>query len=258
MPVLEPMASLAPETLPDVPRIEELQPIPEKLALAAPVAPPQPEPFPRDAIPAQISIDYTLTSAFADGRASYNWRRDGDNYRITGEAQAEGVFALFLEGRITQESIGTVTATGLRPDRFTERKPGAAPEGVEFDWEGKRAILERNGDKRSEALQENTVDWLSMIFQLAHRPPSGEGMEIRVFTQRKLESYRLQVVGEEMIDVPIGKLKALHLRHVDPKDASQVDVWLGIDQHYVPVKLRFPVAKNRLTVEQVATRISER
>ena len=258
MPSFEPLASMAP--ISDVPLMDMLQPVPEKLAMALPVAPPdpQPEPFPVDAMPAQMSIDYALTSAFADGHAEYRWRRDGDSYRITGQAAAEGVFALFLEGSIVQESTGTVTAAGLRPDQFTERKPGSAPEGVQFDWEGRRAVLERNGVTRTEPLKANTVDWLSMIFQLAHRPPSGEGMDIQVFTQRKLEAYHLQVVGPEEIDIPLGHVRTLHLRHVDPKDASQVDVWLGVDQHYVPVKLRFPVAKNRLTVEQVATRVTER
>jgi hypothetical protein len=35
-------------------------------------------------------------------------------------------------------------------------------------------------------------------------------------------------------------------------------VWLGLDQHYLPVKLRYPVARNRLIVEQSATVVSSR
>ena len=43
---------------------------------------------------------------------------------------------------------------------------------------------------------------------------------------------------------------------VDEKDPTEiVDVWLGIEQSYLPVKLRFPVARNRLMVDQVATRV---
>ena len=56
----------------------------------------------------------------------------------------------------------------------------------------------RRGDSvRSAPLTDSTVDWLSMIFQLAHSPPSGEAMPLRVFTQRRLYEYRLQVLGEE-------------------------------------------------------------
>jgi hypothetical protein len=34
-------------------------------------------------------------------------------------------------------------------------------------------------------------------------------------------------------------------------------VWLGVDQHYLPVKLRYPVARGRLMVEQTATSIKD-
>jgi len=60
----------------------------------------------------------------------------------------------------------------------------------------------------------------------------------------------------EEIEIPLGKVRALHLRHHDPARTENVDVWLGVDQHYLPVKLRFPVARNRLMVEQVATRVT--
>jgi hypothetical protein len=63
------------------------------------------------------------------------------------------------------------------------------------------------------------------------------------------------VLGIEEIEVPLGRVRALHLRHEDPAKSEAVDVWLGVDQHYLPVKLRYPVARNRLVVDQVATRV---
>lgn len=81
---------------------------------------------------------------------------------------------------------------------------------------------------------------------------------MRVFTQRKLYQFKLKVLGVEDIEIPLGRVKALHLRHTDPKDNEVVDVWLGVDQHYLPVKLRYPVARNRLVVEQSATSVSAR
>ena len=249
----DPVAAAAPEPA---------KPEPEVVALAQPTAAPpakEPDPFPMKAMPASLSIAYQLSSAFADGRAEYTWQRDGDNYRISGQAEAEGFFALFLEGQITQESRGTVTETGLRPESFVERKPNSAREGLEFDWTGRKVTFSRRGETHTSELAENTVDWLSMIFQLAHNPPRGETMAIQVFTQRKLYRYRLEILGEETIDIPLGRVRALHLRHDDPADNREaVDVWLGIEQHYLPVKLRFPVSRNRLMVEQVATRVSTR
>ncbi|MGZ5078805.1 MAG: DUF3108 domain-containing protein [Usitatibacter sp.] len=216
------------------------------------------ESFPVEALPANLSISYQLTSSWADGRAEYTWSRDGDNYTIKGEAEAVGFFTLFLEGRILQESRGTVTATGLRPQRFVERKPNSALEGLEFDWPAGQVTMDR-GDlkKKTTPLTDNTVDWLSMIFQMAHKPPTGDAMELRVFTQRKLYRFQLKILGEEEIQIPLGKVRALHLRHIDPDDETEiVDVWLGIDQYHLPVKLRYPVARNRLVVEQIATKVT--
>jgi hypothetical protein len=228
------------------------------MAVPTSLEPARAEAFPVDAIPADLSIDYRLTSSFAEGRATYRWSRAGEAYRITGEAEAEGFFALFLEGQILQETSGLVTSRGLQPARFSERKPNQAAEGLEFDWNAKTVVFDRNGSRKSAKLEDNTVDWLSMIFQLAHRPPQGEATDMRVFTQRKMYTFRLQLLGTETIDIPLGRVRALHLKHVDPDDRSEVDVWLGIDQYYLPVKMRYPVAKNRLTVEQVATRVTSR
>jgi uncharacterized protein DUF3108 len=245
----------------EVPR--ELLPLdeaPEVIAMAETAVPlegAEPDKFPVGALPASISISYRITSAFADGRAVYSWEREGDNYRITGEAEAEGFFTLFLEGQIRQESRGTVTEAGLRPDSFEEVRPNSAREGLEFDWPTRQVTFSRDGKSNTSPLADNTVDWLSMIFQMAHVPPQGESMRMQVFTQRKMYRFRLQVLGVEEIDIPIGKVRALHLRHFDPADDREaVDVWLGVEQHNLPVKLRFPVARNRLMVEQVATRVS--
>lgn len=248
-------------------------PLSDVVALAAPSAPPAadaqanaPAPlpdianFPVEGLPPRLSIDYRLTSALVDAHAAYHWSRDGDAYRITGEGEAVGFFSLFLEGRIEQESSGTVTAAGLRPDRFVENKPGAAQEGLDFDWPDHKVTFEYGDHRKTSALTDDTVDWLSMIFQLAHVPPrtGADTMQLKVFTQRRLYDFHLKVLGVEQIEIPMGKVRALHLRHVDPADGQAVDVWLGIDEHYLPVRMRYPVARNRLMVEQSATSITER
>ena len=229
-------------------------------APAAPIPALEPPKFPVHGLPEKLSITYALTSAVADGRAVYEWSRDGDRYEVASEAQAVGFVTLFwLEGKIRQKSVGTVTAEGLRPDRFTEYKTDRDDEGVVFDWQGRKVTFERYGhDPRSEAITDSSIDWLSMIFQLAHVPPQGESFDLHVFTQRRFYKFKLKILGIEEIEVPLGKVKALHLRHADAEDGSVVDVWLGTDQHNLPVKLRYPVARNRITVEQVATSISER
>jgi hypothetical protein len=236
-------------------------PRPEILAMAKPSVPiPVSERpvFVADALPAELSINYALTSAFADGQAEYTWKREGDRYEITGSAQATGFFAVFLEGRIDQEASGRVTPEGLRPERFTERRGDTPVEGLSFDWDTRTVEFRKGDERRTGQLAEDTVDWLSMIFQLAHVPPQGDSMDLRVYTQRRLYTYRLQVLGVENLELPFGRAPALHLRHEGEKPEEAVDVWLGVEQHFLPVKLRYPIARNRLVVEQTATSVKAR
>jgi hypothetical protein len=256
-PLPSPQATAATAPAPAREPEPEAPPLPEVVALAKPAAVPAPA-FRPEALPARVDLSYALTSAFAEGTADYTWRRKGDRYEISGSASATGFFALFLEGRIDQESSGVVTAEGLRPDSFTERRGNTPPEGLTFDWNARVVEFRRGSETKTGPLTDSTVDWLSMIFQLAHNPPQEGTMELRVFTQRRLYQYHLEVLGTEEIQLPFGPARTLHLRHEGEKPEERVDVWLGVDQHYLPVKLRYPVARNRLVVEQTATSITAR
>lgn len=252
-----PLAALAANPVEPVP----VAPPPEVVALAQPSVPlaaPAPPVFAVDALPAEVTIAYALTSVFADGEAEYTWKREGDRYEISGSIQATGFFTVFLEGRIDQEATGRVTPEGLRPERFSERRPGTAQEGLAFDWDAGTVEFQRGDERRAGPLTDATVDWLSMIFQLAHRPPKGEAMDLRVYTQRRLYQYQLQVLGLEELELPLGRTNTLHLRHTGARPEETVDVWLGVEHHFLPVKLRYPIARNRLVVEQTATSVKAR
>ena len=264
-PALPAIPPPAPEAPPQPPAVA--QP-PDDVALAEPIIPwmaplpepaPEPKPFPMEGLPKHLSIDYQLSSGPLRAHASYQWQRDGDSYRIVGEGQAVGLFRIFEDRTIVQESEGTITHAGLRPERFVEKGAGDH-EGVEFDWLKHQVTLEHGTSRKTAPLGDDTVDWLTMIFQLAHTPPrtQGETLSLRVYTQRKLYDFGLKVVGVEQIRIPLGTVRALHLRHVDAQDGQPMDVWLGIDQHYLPVKMRYPVGKINLMVEQSAARITER
>ncbi len=260
----------SPELAPVAPAPQEpAPPPPEAIALAEPIIPwmpqmppaaPEPPLFPMDALPKRLSIDYRLSTGPLTAHAVYRWRRKGDMYRIIGEGEATGLFRVFMDRSILQESEGTITAAGLRPERFLEKRSGADDEGLEFDWLKHEVTLDHGASRKTMALSDDTVDWLTMIFQLAHVPPRADGgkLDLHVFTQRKLYDFTLKVIGLEEIEIPLGKVRALHLRHVDPKDGDVIDVWLGVDQHYLPVKMRYPVARMKFMVEQDAARISER
>ncbi len=243
------------------PPLENDVTVPEMLAYAEQAVPlelPELPSFRPEALPDTLTIRYALTSVFADGQASYTWHREGDRYEISGTAEAVGFFTLFLQGSIDQASTGVVTKRGLKPDRFTEKRGDTPEEGLTFDWSARKVEFYRGDNRRTGPLADATVDWLSMIFQLATVPPTTGPMTLRVFTQRKMYEFHLQVLGVEELDLPFGRARTLHLHHDGDSPDEAVDVWLGLDQYNLPVKLRYPVARNRLMVEQTATSVEAR
>jgi hypothetical protein len=144
-PVDEPVIAAPEPAKPDI--VAMAQPAVPVKALEAPK-------FKADSLPAELTVNYTLTSAMADGHAVYSWSRDGDNYRITGEAEAIGFFTLFLEGA-SSGSRGIVTPQGLRP----RSSPSASPP-ARGDWSSTgfaHVTFDRHGEKKTEPLADNVV-----------------------------------------------------------------------------------------------------
>lgn len=55
------------------------------------------------------------------------------------------------------------------------------------------------------------------------------------------EVWNIQVIGEEEIEVGIGKLRAWHVTRT-PRQGSyeqKLDIWLAPEQNWYPVRLRF-------------------
>ena len=160
----------------------------------------------------------------------------------------------------TRSATGRVTPEGLQPERFTERR-GDDARGRPRLRLGRRAG--RVPARRQPAHRPpHRLDRRLALDDLPAGPPAPERRvdgASRVYTQRRLYEYRLAGRwASEDLELPFGRARTLHLRHTGEKPEEAVDVWLGVDQHYLPVKLRYPVARNRLMVEQTATSVRAR
>ena len=68
---------------------------------------------------------------------------------------------------------------------------------------------------------------------------------------KKYERYALDSLGEEEIDTPAGRFRTLHLRAMTD---SVTEIWLALDHHRLPVKIRFTDKKGDV-FEQIATEL---
>ena len=207
-------------------------------------------------LPGRVEIRYAVQygeGGFTAGEARYLWESRNGRYTLVSTIEAKGLASLFISGRITQASEGSVNAGGLQPDQYTENKGERRQEPARFLWPENQLIL--SGNRGSVALLPQAQDLLSFPFQLAVTARENEGeFSMAVSNGRKLQRYRFRVVGEERLNLPGRSVETLHLQG-SRDGAGTLDVWLDRNAASLPVQVRTLDQKGKqvtLVAEEVA------
>ena len=185
---------------------------------------------------------------FEIGRAVSEWEISDDRYVLRLQMETTGLVWLFKSYRIEMESRGWLTATGLRPEYFSiRRNDQAAKERATFDWAQMQVSV---ADKLPQALDPGAQDLLSFNFHLGFMPDSRVATHLPIVTGKKYAIYPLAVVGDEEIELPMGRVRTLHVRSVGE---HTTELWLAYD-YLLPVKIRH-VDREGGSFVQVATGI---
>ena len=174
-------------------------------------------------------------------KATLQWHIEGDHY------QAQQSISAFLLGSLEQRSSGHLTAQGLVPDDFVDRRL-AKTRSVHFDWPAQQAHFDPQ--RPSAAIGTGAQDRLSVFLQLAallqHMPDlrtPGTRMDVPTLGSRSLQIWRFVVQAQESVEVDGASLDALRLQRL-PKAGSedQTDIWVDPAQGYVPVRIHMQEA----------------
>ncbi|HUW29263.1 MAG TPA: DUF3108 domain-containing protein [Sulfuriferula sp.] len=258
-PVPEPIASptpateaVAPAAPPDTPPAAS-QEAPADVPASTPdaLAPP-----PLNAMPGKAEIQYTFywgTNGFRVGRAAYIWQVHGDHYVLTSITEGTGLIALIQPGKLVQISQGHITPLGLAPDDFWIQRGKPTPDktsAAHFDYLQHTVTVGKMSHATTVPLLPGAQDILSVTFQLAMLAPFQGEQLLYVTTGKGLKPYTAHVVGEDLLDTPLGQLRTLHLARSAEAGEDAIDVWLAEDYNYLPVKIRVDHSKFGV-VEQV-------
>jgi hypothetical protein len=220
-------------------------------------APVEPIPKPVDQVaghrlPERGTIQYRVDRGDANfeiGFARHLWEISDGHYRLTSLVETTGLAWLFRPIHSEMESRGTVTADGLRPDFFVMLKNSDGDrERIFFDWETMKA---RVGNRADQDLPVGAQDLLSFNYQLGFLPDLATGSTLMIAHGKKFKTYRLEVLGDEHIEIPAGTFRTLHLRAPGEKTT---ELWLAYDYLLLPVKIRH-VDGDGDSYVQVATQI---
>ncbi len=221
-------------------------------AASAPAAEPASEPAAEPRLPPHGRITYRVDrgdSNFEIGFSRQEWEIVDNRYHLRSVVETTGLVWLFKPYRFEMESRGEVTASGLRPDAFAIRRNGRETnEKAVFDW---NAMKVRVGNQPEQALAKGAQDLLSFNYDLGFLAQGEFRGTLPIATGKKYGIYRLEIVGDEDIEVPAGVLRTLHLR---APGANTTELWLAYDYLLLPVKIRHVDNKGDSLV-QVATEI---
>ena len=181
-----------------------------------------------------------------------------DAYRLHSEGRARGLMSWFYRGTLVQDSVGGVTAAGLAPNRYSERRGDRAPRSVSIDADRREALF---GADVRRAVPPGVQDRLSAVVQLAllrqSRPAlfeRGATVELPMLGNSRVESVGWRVLGEETVATDAGPVAALRLsRAMVDADEPAIEVWLALDARIVPVRMRITEPNGRALDQVIAS-----
>lgn len=191
-------------------------------------------------LPDELTVRYTLSHGKLKlGSVEKTLSRDGDSYTLVADTKANGVAQLFANGDLHEEAKFTLAKGELYPQQYSVVRDGGKgyEREVTFDW--KRRILNYD-DGRVESMPSGYVtDSGSILFaMMLDTTRLMAGPTLSVVNGKDVDTYHVEMVGEETLDTPIGNLKTIKLiqQRIDKRD-RQLSVWLAVDKGNLPVKI---------------------
>ncbi len=188
-----------------------------------------------------FSAEYVLKrNGVSLGNATRSLRTAGEGrYIFESVTYATGMIAWFVKDRIEERSIWTFHEGQVRPLEYVYNRHGgkkARRVKLLFDWG--RGVVTNNidGDPWRMDIPAGTQD--KLLHQLAIMQDLKKGrtdLQYNVADGGRLKNYRFEVLGEEMMNTPLGKFKTVKIERLD--DKRDTIVWCAPALNYLPVRL---------------------
>ncbi len=208
------------------------------LAVGAPAAQDWPLDWP---VPFEVTYSvYRKGAKIATMQRRFVRLEDG-NYQYRSETNTTGLVALFRRDKIIEETTWKNNEEALFPLHYRYRHTGGKKERhvvVEFDWDKKTITNSINGAAWQMPTRARIMD--KLLYQLAIMKDLKEGRRPLAYTIAdggKIKPYHFEVLGEEVIETPLGQFATIKLFRHKPGSRRQSTLWCAPRLHYLPVRL---------------------
>jgi hypothetical protein len=216
---------------------------------APPSAPPSaPSSAPSFEWPPSTRLSYTLVGDYrgpVQGKARVEWLRSGNRYQVHLDVRVGADFAPLMSRRMSSD--GLLTEAGLKPLRYDEETRVLLREvrRQTIFFEPERIVLPRGGAQPTvPGVQDTASQFVQLSWMFTLQPQllrAGQTVELPLALTRRVDRWVYDVVGEEVLDLPVGPVKAWHLKpRLQSKTSSDlaVETWFAPSLQYLPVRIR--------------------
>jgi hypothetical protein len=179
------------------------------------------------------------------GKARVEWLRSGNRYQVHLDVRVGADFAPLLSRRMSSD--GLLTEDGLKPQRYDEETRVLLREvrRQTILFEPERIVLPRGGVQPPVAgVQDTASQFVQLTWMFTLQPQllrPGQTVEVPLALARRVDRWVYDVVGEEVLDLPVGPIKAWYLKpRLQSKTNSDlsVETWFAPSLQYLPVRIR--------------------
>lgn len=179
-------------------------------------------------LPQTAELQYSVTyGGLPAGSATLSWQQQQANYQI--HMQLKPV----IGPRLQYVSRGKLTAQGLQPLEFYAERSGKTRERAQFDWVKQTLQFGKDFDK-TETLQAQAQDVLSVTFQLAHWAKNQQTLQVS--TGKKTYLNQVQSKAPSVFVLGSQKIAVKVLASRDP-DGDFTEFWFAPDWQQLPLRI---------------------
>lgn len=197
--------------------------------------------------PTAARVRFKMTGNYRgpiQGQAAVEWVRQGERYQVHLDAIVGPSFAPI--GSWNLSSQGRITPQGLQPERYENINRllirSGKPKVVQIDGDEVQ-LPDGSRAPRPPALQDPLSQMIHLAYQFITRPSlvqAGQRIELPIASARKIEVIAYDVLGEEVLDTPIGAVPTVHVRPrrlVEDNNNLSLELWFAPGLQYLPVRM---------------------
>ncbi len=196
-------------------------------------------------MPTGFEASYRISSGMlGGGSATLHFEQADGRYRLHSSTRASGLLSLIYRSRLDEHSRGRVGEdAALIPEQYLYLREGRGARRAElrFDWERGQVINDVGGPVWRLAIPEGTKDRLLMQVAVMRDLARGrEHMLYPVADGGELRRVTLQVDGEQELETPAGRFRAVRVRHVSGENdatGGRTTFWCAPELNYLPIRL---------------------